>query len=103
MSTQCLRCSNSSPRARLSFSPRLIKHMGISGLPHLALGGLEAPPPSRGPGQGTATPSLLQETPMSLQTVTQPDPNSCFFLLLAPFPTHVGTSPSGKEIHSKLT
>lgn len=36
---------------------------------------------------------------MSLQTVPQPDPNSCFCLLLAPFPTHVDTSPSGKEIH----
>lgn len=40
---------------------------------------------------------------MSLQSVTQPDPQSCFFLPLAPFPTHVGTSHRGKATHSKLS
>lgn len=45
------RCSNSSPRARLNFSPRVIKHIGFSGLPHLALGGLGTQPPSTGLGR----------------------------------------------------
>lgn len=63
MSTQCLRCSNSSPRARLSFSPRLIKHIGFSGPPHLALGGLEAPPPSGARDMELPLPAFFRRLP----------------------------------------
>lgn len=83
ISTHCLRCSNSSPRARLSFSPRLIKHIGFSGMPHLALGGLEAPPPSGARDRELPLPAFFRRLPCRckashslIQTAASPAPSS---------------------------